>query len=61
MAAHPYTSTLAAYHKGWARNGELLVELPIWNSSDFNYNGATGNVGPMFWSHYSYLGLILPL
>jgi hypothetical protein len=36
---------------------QLLVELPIWNSSDFNYNGATGNVGPMFWSHYSYLGL----
>jgi hypothetical protein len=22
-----------------------------------NHNGATGTVGPMFWSHYSFLGL----
>jgi hypothetical protein len=52
---HPIAA--AAYHKGWARNGAIVSGASQWNSSDFNYNGATGNVGPMFWSHYSYLGL----
>ena len=46
------------YHQGWARNGAIThpgqrFGIPV----IFNYNGATGNVGPMFWSHYSYLGL----
>lgn len=53
---HPITA--AAYHKAWARNGAIVsgtsqFGIPV----IFNYNGATGNVGPMFWSHYSYLGL----
>lgn len=47
-----------AYHSAWARNGNithpgLRYNIPV----VFNYNGATGNVGPMFWAHYSYLGL----
>jgi hypothetical protein len=46
------------YHEGWARNGAIQhagikYTFPV----IFNYNGATGNVGPMFWSHYSYLGM----
>jgi hypothetical protein len=36
---HPIAA--AAYHKGWARNGAIVSGAPIWNSSDFNYNGAT--------------------
>jgi hypothetical protein len=53
---HPVGS--AAYHEGWARSGDITnaairYNLPV----IFDYNGASGNIGPMFWSHYSYLGL----
>lgn len=53
---HPVQA--AAYHQAWARNGSIIhggiqYGLPV----VFNYNGATGNVGPLFWAHYSYLGL----
>lgn len=53
---HPISS--AAYKQGWARNGAIVslgskYNLPI----VLNYNGASGNVGPLFWSHYSYLGM----
>lgn len=58
-AASPTHSINAqAYHQTWARNGGIKhtgqrYTIPV----VFNYNGATGNVGPMFWSHYSYLGM----
>lgn len=47
-----------AYHQAWARNGAIQnpgsqYNLPV----ILSYNGSPGNVGPMFWSHYSYLGL----
>jgi hypothetical protein len=47
-----------AYHEGWAGSGAIThpgtrFDIPV----IFDYNGASGNVGPMFWSHYSYLGL----
>ena len=53
---HPISAEV--YHQGWARGGNIThpgvrYQIPV----IFNYNGATGNVGPMFWSHYSYLGL----
>lgn len=53
---HPITA--APYHQGWARNGAIVnggsrFGIPV----IFDYNGASGNVGPMFWSHYSYMGL----
>jgi len=53
---HPITQ--AAYQQAWARNGAIVgagskYNLPV----VFNYNGAAGNVGPMFWAHYSYLGM----
>ncbi|RYD89719.1 MAG: beta-glucosidase, partial [Sphingobacteriales bacterium] len=48
----------AAYNQAWARNGAIVHSGVRYNIPViFNYNGATGNVGPMFWSHYSYLGL----
>lgn len=46
------------YQQGWARNGGIKS-----SGSQFgiplivNHNGAQGTVGPMFWSHYSFLGL----
>jgi hypothetical protein len=53
---HPISA--AAYTEGWARNGDITSSAMRYNIPViFDYNGATGNVGPMFWSHYSYLGL----
>ena len=53
---HPISN--ACYTQAWARNGNIVnggsqFGIPV----ILNYNGATGNVGPMFWAHYSYLGL----
>ena len=60
MAASSPTNPIstAAYTQGWARNGGIAhsgssYSIPV----IFNYNGSSGGIGPMFWSHYSYLGL----
>ena len=47
-----------AYHEGWARDGDIASSssqygLPV----ILSHNGAPGTVGPLFWAHYSYLGL----
>lgn len=47
-----------AYHKGWARSGGIrsdreFMGLPL----QLRYNGAEETGGPLFWSHYSYIGL----
>jgi hypothetical protein len=47
-----------AYHEGWARSGGIKI-----NSGAYEYvltlrhNGAEKYGGPLFWAHYSYLGL----
>ena len=47
-----------AYHEAWARNGAIVTSGTKYNIPlIFNHNGASGNVGPLFWAHYSYLGL----
>lgn len=46
------------YHEGWAKNGDIKSD-----AEQFGYklvlahNGSPGSVGPLFWAHYSYLGL----
>lgn len=58
-AASPtYPVAKEVYANGWARSGAISHSgvqygLPV----VVNHNGASGNVGPMFWSHYSFLGL----
>ena len=47
-----------AYHKCWARSGDIVSDkqqygLPL----VLRYNGAEEWTGPLFWSHYSYIGL----
>ncbi|MGS2740596.1 glucoamylase family protein [Sinomicrobium sp. M5D2P17] len=46
------------YHKGWARNGNITTDekaydLPL----ILKHNTVGGKGGPLFWAHYSYLGL----
>jgi hypothetical protein len=46
------------YHKGWARNGSIKEEHEKYGYIlSLNHNGSTEYGGPLFWSHYSYLGL----
>lgn len=58
-AASPtFTINKAVYTQGWQRNGAIVNNqnsygLPIVAA----HNGANGTVGPMFFSHYSFLGL----
>ena len=57
-AASPtYPIPTAPYTKGWTRNGTMVTSGTTYGIPKvFNYNG-TNTVGPMFWGHYSYLGL----
>jgi hypothetical protein len=58
-AASPTHSIPAsAYHKGWARSGGIKSDvtfqgLPL----GVKHNGAEATGGPLFWAHYSWIGL----
>ena len=53
---HPVSND--AFHHGWARDGEIRGENYRYDLLlDLNHNGASEYGGPLFWSHYSYLGL----
>lgn len=46
------------YHEGWAQNGAIKSNATKYGHEVvLNHNGHKGSVGPMFWAHYSYLGL----
>jgi hypothetical protein len=46
------------YHEGWARNGEIKHNTnPFGQFLELKHNGAEEYGGPLFWAHYSYLGL----
>jgi hypothetical protein len=47
-----------AYHKGWARSGGILADVEAYGIPlQLRHNGAESKGGPLFWAHYSYLGL----
>ncbi len=49
----------AAYHKGWAGNGRIAEDTVFYGLNtvlDF-YEHNDDPIGPLFWAHYSYLGL----
>jgi hypothetical protein len=48
-----------AYHEGWARGGDIVLENheAYGYSLPLRHNGAVDYSGPLFWAHYSYLGL----
>jgi hypothetical protein len=46
------------YHKGWARNGGIKANTTKYGYSlNLKHSGAEEYGGPLFWAHYSYLGL----
>jgi hypothetical protein len=57
-AASPtYPIAPACYHQTWARNGNIVSSASNYGLPRIlNHNG-TSSVGPLFWAHYSYLGL----
>lgn len=62
MAAASKTHPIPAeaYHEGWARSGGMKMEADHQQYGyhlDLKHNGAPQYGGPLFWSHYSFLGL----
>lgn len=54
---HPITKSV--YEKGWARNGAIVSKDSLYGEAlvlDY-YEHDDAAVGPLFWAHYSYLGL----
>jgi hypothetical protein len=47
------------YHEGWAENGKIKNNPPSYDGHklQLHYQGDPKHGGPLFWSHYSYLGL----
>ena len=46
------------YHEGWARNGNIKANFTSFGYDlPLRHNGAGQFGGPLFWSHYSFLGL----
>ncbi|MFO7934335.1 MAG: glucoamylase family protein [Bacteroidales bacterium] len=53
---HPIPSE--AYHQGWARGGEINArQVQYGLLLDMEHRGDREYGGPLFWAHYSYLGL----
>ncbi|HIC31927.1 MAG TPA: beta-glucosidase [Flavobacteriaceae bacterium] len=56
-AASPdYTIPTDAYHQGWASNGNIVSGASQYGIPLVLDHAGTGT-GPLFWAHYSYLGL----
>jgi len=48
----------AVYHEGWARDGKIKGEHEKYGYVlSLNHNGSEEYGGPLFWAHYSFLGL----
>jgi hypothetical protein len=47
------------YHQGWARNGLITKDTAYYGLRTIldHYETSDSPVGPLFWAHYSYLGL----
>lgn len=46
------------YHEGWAKSGKIKDTVTTYEHTlTLSHNGAPKYGGPLFWAHYSYLGL----
>ncbi len=53
-----YPVPAETYHQGWARGGAIMTNREKYgNAITLKHNGAEEYGGPLFWAHYSYLGL----
>ena len=54
-----YPINPSVYHKGWARNGAIKSDRKYYDLETVldHYETNDEPVGPLFWAHYSYLGL----
>jgi hypothetical protein len=53
-----YPIPAEVYHEGWARGGDIRTSVTQYGHSlTLRHNGAEQFGGPLFWAHYSYLGL----
>lgn len=60
LAASSPTHAVPAevYHEGWAENGKIKHAKDIFGYTlQMRHQGDAPNGGPLFWAHYSYLGL----
>lgn len=47
-----------AYHEGWARGGDIVTDVEAYGMPLILKHNTRGDKGgPLFWAHYSYLGL----
>lgn len=53
-----YPILASAYHNGWARKGGIKSDAVAYGHPlILKFNGAEQYGGPLFWAHYSYIGL----
>ncbi|HEU4472847.1 MAG TPA: glucoamylase family protein [Flavisolibacter sp.] len=60
LAASSPTHAIPAevYHEGWARSGKMSDTVTAYGHTlTLSHNGAREYGGPLFWSHYAFLGL----
>ncbi len=58
VASPTYPVSPDLYHEGWARKGEIMHDATAFGIPlELKHNGAADKGGPLFWAHYSYLGL----
>ncbi|MEO8109150.1 MAG: glucoamylase family protein [Ginsengibacter sp.] len=53
-----HSISAAAYHEGWGENGKIKSNhVEYGDTLQMRYQGDNPYGGPLFWAHYSYLGL----
>ena len=53
-----HSISAAAYHEGWEENGKIkFTHVEYGDTLQLRYQGNNPYGGPLFWAHYSYLGL----
>lgn len=53
-----FSVPVEVYHEGWAMNGKIKETKTSYNLPlELKHQGNPPNGGPLFWAHYSYLGL----
>ena len=58
VSSPTYPISASTFHSGLADNGNILSTAKMYDIPILlNHKGEYGNVGPLFWAHYSYLGL----